>query len=78
MEGGVEYGGYIRHVGDEVRLAGNEGLYLRDDLLVLFFFCHEDGILWVIGCLSLLGKVRLVYHGASEGIELDIPFLLAG
>ena len=49
MERRVEYRGDIRHIGDYIRFAGNEGLNLRDNLLILFFFCHEDS--------KLLGEI---------------------
>ena len=39
MEGGVEHGSDVRHVGNEIRLTGDEGLDLRKDGLVGSFFC---------------------------------------
>lgn len=40
MEGGVEYCGNVGHVGNEVGFAGNEGVDLRDNLLIFLFFAH--------------------------------------
>ncbi len=78
MEGVVQGGDDVCHIGDEVRLAGNKGLNLRDEGLIGCFFSHEDKGLRVMGyglwVMGLVFTKFLIHHRSGKGIELHVAF----